>query len=198
MNEDDTILDDIPGMPSDEDLRSEISKTGSPRYWNPFGDAETNTTDLSALAPEAATRVMNARLAAGPGPHGNKYQWAVFERHRKAQELVREYEQLDGGLNEVGGYDPGTGAEIPAIQSPERRRAMNLRMQQITGELARIKGEPGERKLEEALKEAIKARKVAYRRQYVQSEAKRRAAQSALDAEIEKAAEGYRSAGGSQ
>lgn len=199
MNSDqETEFDDIPGMPNDDELRDELVKTGSPYHWNPFNGGPRDPDELANLPEEAAKRVLDARSEVGPGPNGNKYQRAIHDRYRRTQELGREYERLDSDLNEVGGYDPGTGEEIPAIQSPQRRRAMRIRMQEIAGEMGRIKGEPGDRKLEKALNEAIKDRKVAFRRQYIQTEAKRRAAQSNLDAEIERAAEGYRKAGGAK
>ena len=198
MEENTDNLNDIPGMPSDDEIRDRILATAGPEHWNPYGSEPRDPAALKDLSPEAAKRVLEARLVVGPGPNGNKYQHAIHDQKRLADSLSAEFARLEAQLNEVASYDSSTGKAISAIQSPERRRAMAIRQSQITGELRRIRSESGSIKLERAMADAVKAEKMLFRRKHIQAEAKRLAAQSALNAEIEEMAKGYSKARGSQ
>ena len=64
-------------MPSDEDIRADLLKTGGVEHWDPFGSGEREATDFSKLPKEAAEKVAQARLEAGPGPRGTEWQHAL-------------------------------------------------------------------------------------------------------------------------
>lgn len=185
----------IPGMPDDDTLRDEIVSTGNWTHWNPYGSGEREPFDPKAHPEATVQRVLGARLTSGPGPHANKFQRTVWEQWHRTAELDKEQERILATLDEVDGYDPVTGDGIPAVQSPEKRRAMQYRLAEIADDKARLEGEAGQRALEKALQASIKDRKARLRREYIQAEAKRRAASSTIEDEIERAAAGYRRAG---
>ena len=193
---DDTQNDDefagIPNMPSDESLRKELLRTGSVEHWNVRNAANFTPTDFSQLPKETAERVLAARLATGPGAHANAWQQAVWGQWRREAELDKEEQRILQQLEEVRGYDPTTGKGIPAITSPEKRKALGNRLYEIADDKARIAGEPGQQELTKALNNAVYADKVRHRNAYIQAEAKRRAAQSETEALIDKLAVNYR------
>jgi hypothetical protein len=107
-------------------------------------------------------------------------------------ELETEKEKLLGQLDEARSFDPSTGEAIPMIDIPERRKAIVARIGDIVDEQARIEGEPGRIKLDKKLAEAVIAEKRKIKQAYIVSEAKRRAASSVMDEEIERLASGFR------
>jgi hypothetical protein len=190
-NEDDEFSG-IPDMPSDDSIRDDLLKTGGIEHWDPFGSGNREPVDFSKLSKDAAERVVEARLVAGPGPRGTPWQHAVHEQWKRQADLEKEKRRLLSQLDEVSGYDPQTGKGIPNISNPQRRKTMHYRLLEIVEDIDRIEGEPGQRKLEAEMKKAIHARKVALKRAYIQSAAKRRAAEEETEEAIKRAAEGYR------
>lgn len=185
-------FDSIPGMPSDESIKANILKSGGLENWNPYGSEKREPTDFSALPEKTAAKVMEARLVSGPGPHANPWQVALWEHHRREADLDKEQKRILSDLEAVRGYDPSTGEGIPAINSEQRRKALNYRLLEISEDRERLAGAPGQMQLEKAMADAIHREKVRLKREYIQMEAKRRASAAAMDEEIENAASGYR------
>ena len=182
----------IPGMPSDESIKANLLKTGGPESWNPYGSEKREPTDFSALPEKTAAKVLEARMVSGPGPHANPWQVAVWDQWRREADLEKEQARILADLDEVRGFDPDTGKGIPAIGSEQRRKAMSYRLLEISGERERLAGAPGQMQLQKAMSEAIQNEKARIKREYILSEAKRRAAADAMDEEIAAAAAGYR------
>lgn len=183
----------IPEMPSDENIRAELLRTGGPEHWNPFGEDKRAPTDFHRLPKDIADKVIRARLAAGPGPNGTEWQHVIWEQHRRMAELDKEHDAIVAQLEEVRSFDPKTGKPVAmAISSPERRKAMGARLLEIADEQARIEGEPGQRKMEKKLAEAVLAEKRKIKNAYILKEAKRRAASSLTEDAIERLASGFR------
>jgi hypothetical protein len=192
MNDTDTDtenFDAIPGMPSAESIRTELLKTGDPQYWRPHGEPDGTATDFASLG-EAGKRVLEARLQLGPGQKGTEWQHALWEHNYKLAELDKEQARIEQELDAVKGYDPVTGKGIPAI-STERKRSLWHALAQIVDERVRLEGEPGRDALNKKLDEAVKARQLQFKRQYILSEAKRRAAANAMDEEIDRLAANF-------
>lgn len=187
----------IPNMPSPDEIRESLLATGGPEHWNPFGSDEREPVDFGSLDAKTANRVLEARMVAGPGPRGTPWQHAMWQHHKREADLENEHRRILESLDEVGSYDPESGKGIPAIQSPQKRKALGYRLLSISDELSRLRGESGKAKLERQLSEAVEAEQKRIRNAYIQAEAKRRAKQDALEAEIEAAKSGYRKAGGS-
>lgn len=190
---------EIPGMPSDDAIRAELRRTGGPAYWKPFGTAEAGNgydgrpTDFSTVSPEAKEKILSARLQVGPGPTGTPYQHALWAYHNEQIALEKESAQTLERMT-AATYDRETGEAI-LTSTHDQRQADSYRLSQIEAELERRRGPVGEARLERALTKAVEAEKARYRREYIQAEAKRRAAQSALNDEIEQAAANYRKGG---
>mgnify|MGYP001765446629 CR=1 FL=1 len=193
MNDD---YEQIPGMPGDEAIRAELVRTGGPAYWRPFGTAEEGNgyngreTDFSTVTEEAKAKILSTRLRVGPGPTGTPYQHALWEHHNRQIALEKEAAEILERMTAVI-YDPVTGEGISKAPT-DQVQADSHRLSQIRAELERHRGAAGELKLERALAKAVEAEKARYRHEYVLAEAKRRAAQSSLDEEIERRAAGYR------
>lgn len=181
---------EIPGAPSADAIRAELVRTGGPEYWRPNGVPDGTATDFAALDPEAAQKVLSARMAQGPGPHGNAYQHGLHEHHQRIIELEKEQARLIEQATAIREYDPTTGEGV-SMASPQRQKAIIDRLSVINDSLARAHGEPGQMALERKLDEAAKAEKERYRSAFVQAEAKKRAAAAALEADIARAAAGY-------
>lgn len=181
---------EIPGAPSADEIRDQLIETGGPAYWRPHGVPDGSATDFEALDHETAAKVIAARLAVGPGPHGNGYQQALHEHHQNILNLEREQARLLEQATEIREYDPVTGEGV-SMASPQRQKAIIDRLSVIADSLARAHGEPGRMTLERKLDEAVKAEQAGYRAAYIQQEAQRRAAAAALEADIERAAQGY-------
>lgn len=182
---------EIPGMPSDDEIRAELWRTGDVPYWRPTGTFDGTATDFSAMPPGVADKVIQARLQLGPGDTGTPWQIALFDHQRRIINLEKEQARITDELTAVSSFDPATGEGISAA-SPNRQKALTNRLSEVGDELRRLHGEPGRLKLQKALDEAVKVQKARYRREYVQAEAKRRAAADTLEGEIERAAAGYR------
>jgi hypothetical protein len=176
-------------MPSAERIRAELLKTGDPQYWRPHGEPDGTATDFASLG-EAGKRVLEARLQLGPGPRGTEWQKALWEHNRQLAELDKEQARIEQELDAVKGYDPETGKGIPAI-STDRRRSLYHALANVVDERVRLEGEPGRDALDRKLDEAVKARRLQFKRQYILSEAKRRAAAKAMDDEIDRLAANY-------
>lgn len=190
---------EIPNAPSDDEIRAELRRTSSPLFWKPFGTVEEGNgfngqpTDFSGLSPEAREKVLNARLRAGPGPTGTPYQHALWNWHKEQAALEKERDTIMARMTDVT-YDPITGEGISKA-SADQMRTDSYRLSQVQAELERRQGPAGEIALERALTKAVAEQKARLRREYIQTEAKRRAAQSTLEEEIERAAASYRKGG---
>lgn len=192
MTETDDEFSGIPDMPSDDDIRAELLRTGSIEHWNPTGSPNREPIDLASLSETARARVVEARVIAGPGPNATPWQRAIHAQYQRMAELEQEQSRILAQLDEVRGYDPETGKPIPMLSSPERRKALSYRLAEIADDKARIEGEPGQRKLEKELAKAVVAEKRRIKHAYMIAEAKRRAAVSEMDAEIDRLADGFR------
>lgn len=182
---------EIPGAPSADEIRAEIERTALPAFWRPHGPQDGTATDLSGLSEREATRLLEARYLTGPGPSANALQREIHSQALRKDALVAERNRLADELSANRSYDPVTGEGISMV-SPERAKGITDRLSEINDELSRIAGVPGQLALEKALAKAVADRQAAYRAEYVQAEAKRRAASDALEADIERAAEGFR------
>jgi hypothetical protein len=182
-------FDSIPNMPSAATIRAELLKTGGPEYWRPHGQPDGTATDFASLG-EAGKRVIEARMQLGPGPRGTEWQHALWEHNHQLAELDKEQARIEQALDEVKGFDPETGKGIPAI-NPDRRKALYHALAQVVDERVRLEGEPGRDALDKKLDAAVKARQRQIKREYMLSEAKRRAAAKAMDDEIERLAANY-------
>lgn len=182
----------IPDMPSDEDLKADIIRTGGPEHWNPFGRTQREPTRFSEMPKSVGAKVLEARLTAGPGPGANALQLAYFEQHQTQLKLEKESARLREKLDAIGFIDPVTKAETPLVTDPDERRRLEIQLGETEARLIRLNGETGQVKLKKALAKAVHARKVAHKEAYIIGEAKRRAATEAREAAIERRKEGFR------
>lgn len=186
----------IPGMPSDEELEYEIVRTGGPEYWpmreNPAGSEPIK---FANLPPEVYERVMQGRVAQGPGQYANAYQVELWKHHNDRIEAEREYDRAWNEYNAVGSYDPVTGDPIYSA-SAQRRNALLHDLVAIRDRQERLAGKYGHPNLERALKVAVAQRKELYRRRYIEAEAQRRASAASVEAEIAERVRGIRNAAG--
>ena len=193
MNDNDI---EIPGAPSEAAIRAELVRTGGVEYWKPLGTAEEGNgyngqpTDFSTVSPEAKNKILSARLQLGPGPTGTPYQHALWQHQRRLAALESERDSIYERMSAVT-YDPDTGEGISKA-SEDETKANSYRLSQVLAEIKLHEGAAGELKLQRALEKAVQSEKARYRREYVQAEAKRRAAADTLEGEIERAVAGYR------
>lgn len=181
----------IPGMPSDDSIRADLARTAGPAYWRPSGKPDGTATDFSALSPEAAEKVLGSRLSQGPGPHGTPYQHAVFDHHQKIIDLEKQEQRLMERLTEIKGYDRDTGQAISAMTADQIER-LSWELTAVQRQASLLRGEGGRIRLERELETAVGKVKERIRREYIQSEAKRRAAAGATEDEINRLAANYR------
>ena len=188
---DDNDFDHIPDMPSAESVREKLVATMGPEHWNPFGAGERPPVNFGDLPEKTAQNLLKARMEAGPGPNGSKAQHALWEHWKKEAKLESERSRIHNDLDAVNGYDPVTGKGIPAIQSPQKRKAMHYRLLTIEEDLERHLGEPGKKRLEKAIDAAVHAERVSIKQNYMLAEAKRRAKAEADEAEINRLKDGF-------
>jgi hypothetical protein len=143
------------------------------------------------LSPKEADRLIQARLAAGPGPSGNAYQHAIHEHMKTLAEKERERDAKIEQITAYSHFDPVTGEGVPKL-SDEQKVKLSYEVSLLEREIALMNSPAGKARIERALQDAVKAVQARHRAAYIDAEAKRRAAQSALEAEIERAASGYR------
>jgi len=182
---------EVPGAPTADQIRAEIVRTADPRFWRPFSEQDGTATDLTRLTPSEAARVIAARHTAGPGPSGNAYQHALHEHMKALGAKEKERDRLFEELTAVTGYDPQTGEGRDKL-SQDQKTQLTYRLSQVQSEIARLDDPTKSGRVNRALEEAVKVQQARYRSEYIEAEAKRRAAQSAVDAEIERRAAGYR------
>jgi hypothetical protein len=180
----------IPGMPSDAQIEASIRKTSGPAHWR-RPEATGPAPDLSNLSETGRNRVLAARLQLGPGPHANPFQLALFNHHKKLADIDNREKRLMDELLSVSGYDPNTGEGISAL-SEDRRVKITYELSAIARERAIHDGPGGKARLDKAMAEAVQREKARHKQAWITEEAKRRAAHSAVDAEIERLADGFR------
>lgn len=182
---------EVAGAPSANEIRANILRTADIQFWRPFSEQDGTATDLAGLSPGEANRLLQARLTAGPGPSGNAYQHAIHEHMKTLAEKERERDAKIEQIVAYKGYDPATGEGVPSLNE-EQKVKLSHEVSLLDREITLMNSPAGKARIERALQEAIKAVQTRHRAAYIDAEAKRRAAQSALDAEIERAADGYR------
>ncbi|MFC4294101.1 hypothetical protein ACFO0A_03400 [Novosphingobium tardum] len=178
---------DIPGMPSDSDIRAELVRTSGPAFWRPTGSPDGTATDFTG---ELGQKVLAARHALGPGPNGTDVQYAVWEHEQAKEALDAEARRIMSALTEVRSYDPVTGEAI-SMASPTKVKALVDRLAVVQEDKARLEGEPGRLALEKKVDEAVRNTKALFRNQYIADQAKRLAAKIAMDEEIARQAAAY-------
>jgi len=209
----------IPGLPSDEEIATSILKSvpSDPLHMVTHGTevARRARSDAKSKAfmlanrprpdyyPEPDPRELEkkareAKLLVGPGPNATPYENQLFQQRIEEQQLLRDIGKLTDKLAEVVRMDPARGPDgrlipgkfVPVYpQSPERRAAMEYELEKLHGDLLSLHGERGERERAKALEASVEAYKGAYRRQFVQAQAKKLADKKALEHEIEERSE---------
>ncbi|TXC68367.1 hypothetical protein FSZ31_11900 [Sphingorhabdus soli] len=187
MNETNDEFTGIPDMPSADAMRSELLRTGGPSFWRPHGTPDGTASNLSEADPTLAYKAMEARIAIGPGPHGNHYQWALWHHHQAVDKLETEQDALLAKISEVR-YDAETGEPAPVL-TPQERERIAVRIAALTGELERKQGEPGKKAMAGKLEEAVRKERQKYAEVYMLREAERRAAANAMEDRINDLAE---------
>jgi hypothetical protein len=173
--------DDLPGMPSDDEIRREIRSRDIINM--PTLEKPRSNLDRSDLSPTALARLEEAKLELGPGKHADAYDIALHDQFRMVRDHINVLKRLEREHDQVDGYDPASGEPIYSF-SEKRRAAMREEAAQRREDIERIQGPLGLRKLEEAREQAIEQAKAAFRRQHVKREAERLVEQITLDEQI--------------